>query len=53
MLGYVNADHWMIAIPVKELFSKEDPALDGLDRQLRDVLFEAMILFLAEDLDFP
>jgi hypothetical protein len=53
LLGYVNADHWTIAIPVKELFSKQDPALMGRDRQLRDVLFEAMILFLAEDLNFP
>jgi hypothetical protein len=53
LLGYVNADHWTIAIPVKELFSKQDPVLDGRDRQLRDVLFEAMILFLAEDLNLP
>lgn len=51
LLGYVNADHWTIAIPVKELFSKHDPALNGRDRQLRDVLFEAMVLFLAEDLN--
>ena len=53
LLGYVNADHWAIAIPVKELFSKQGPALTGRDRQLRDVLFEAMILFLAESLKTP
>jgi len=51
LLGYVNADHWTIAIPVEEKFSRRDPALKDRHRQLRDVLFEAMILFLAEDLN--
>jgi hypothetical protein len=50
LLGYVNADHWTIAIPVEEKFSRRDPALKDRHRQLRDALFEAMVLFLAEDL---
>jgi hypothetical protein len=52
LLGYVNADHWTIAIPVEEKFSRRDPALKDRHRQLRDALFEAMVLFLAEDLKF-
>jgi hypothetical protein len=53
LLGYVNADHWTIALPVEEVFSQRDSALKELDRQLRDLLFEAMILYLAEDLARP
>lgn len=50
LLGYVNADHWTIALPVEEVFSIRDSALKARDRQLRVLLFEAMILYLVEDL---
>jgi hypothetical protein len=51
LLGYVNADHWTVAVPVEEKFSGRDPALKAENRKLRELLFEAMILFLAESLD--
>ncbi|MBC2712077.1 MAG: hypothetical protein HGJ94_14165 [Desulfosarcina sp.] len=53
LLGYVNADHWTVAIPVEEKFSDRDPALRDRNRKLRGLLFEAMILFLAESLNSP
>ena len=51
LLGYVNADHWTVAIPVEEKYSNRDPILKDLNRNLRDLLFEAMILYMAEDLN--
>ena len=51
LLGYVNADHWTVAVPVEEKFSDRDPALRAENRKLRGLLFEAMILFLAESLN--
>lgn len=51
LLGYVNADHWTVAVPVEENFSDREPALKAQNRKLRDLLFEAMILFLAESLN--
>jgi hypothetical protein len=53
LLGYVNADHWTVAVPVEEKFSDRDPDLRAENRKLRDLLFEAMILFLAESLNSP
>lgn len=50
LLGYVNADHWTVAIPVEEIFSDRDLALKDRNRKLRGLLFEAMILFLAESM---
>jgi hypothetical protein len=50
LLGYVNADHWTIAIPVEEKYSNRDRAITDRNRKLRGLLFEAMILFLAESL---
>jgi hypothetical protein len=51
LLGYVNADHWTVAVPVEEEFSGRDPALMAENSNLRELLFEAMILFLAESLN--
>jgi len=51
LLGYVNADHWTVAVPVEEKFSDRDPAQKAENRKLRQLLFEAMILFLAESLN--
>jgi hypothetical protein len=53
LLGYVNADHWTVAIPAEEKYSNRDPALRDRNRKLRGLLFEAMILFLAENLNPP
>jgi hypothetical protein len=53
LMGYVNADHWTVAIPVEETFSNRDPARKDRNRKLRDLLFEAMVLFLAEELNSP
>ena len=39
LLGYVNADHWTVAIPVEEKFSGRDPALKDRNRKLRDASF--------------
>jgi hypothetical protein len=50
LLGYVNADHWTIAIPAEEKYSNRDRAITDRNRKLRGLLFEAMILFLAESL---
>ena len=51
LLGYVNADHWTVAVPVEEEFSRRDPALMLQNRHLRGILFEAMILYLTESLN--
>lgn len=48
LLGYVNADHWTVAIPVEDKFSNRDSALKERHRKLRELLFEAMVLFLVE-----
>jgi len=51
LLGYVNADHWTVAIPAEEKYSNRDPALRDRNRKLRGLLFEAMVLFLAESVN--
>ena len=53
LLGYVNADHWTVAVPVEEDFSYRDRALMLQNRHLRGLLFEAMILFVTESLNSP
>lgn len=51
LLGYVNADHWTVAVPVEDTFSNRPPALRDRNRKLRGLLFESMVLFLSESLD--
>ncbi|MGD9309594.1 MAG: hypothetical protein PVG51_10675 [Desulfosarcina sp.] len=51
LLGYINADHWTVAIPVEEKFSDWDPEIKKRNRVLRELLFEAMILYLSESLN--
>ena len=51
LLGYVNADHWTVAISAEDKYSNRDPALRDRNRKLRGLLFEAMILCLAEELN--
>ena len=51
LLGYVNADHWTVAVPVEDKFSNRDAALKERNHKLRSLLFEAMVLFLTENLN--
>ncbi len=53
LLGYVNADHWTVAIPAEDKYSNRDPELRDRNRKLRSLLFEAMILLLSESLNAP
>jgi len=50
LMAYVNADHWTVAVPVDEAFSGRDPGTVARNKKLRTLLFEAMILFMAERL---
>jgi hypothetical protein len=50
LMGYVNADHWTVAVPVEEAFSGRDPDTMARNEKLRTLLFEAMILFINERL---
>jgi hypothetical protein len=53
LLGYVNSDHWAVAIPVDEKFSNWPEEIKERNRVLRSTLFQAMILFLSESLNRP
>jgi hypothetical protein len=52
LLAYTNLDHWAVALPVKEKMSSHAIEAASNDPYVRDMLFEAMILFLAEKLAF-
>lgn len=53
LMGYVNSDHWTVAIPAEETYSTREPALKDRHRRLRSLLLEAMIRFVAEQLNTP
>jgi hypothetical protein len=50
LMAYVNADHWTVAVPVDEAFSGRDFDTVTRYKRLRTLLFEAMILFILEQL---
>ncbi len=52
LLGYINLDHWAIAVPVKERMASAGWAAASNHPHVRALLFEAMILFLVENLPF-
>jgi hypothetical protein len=52
LLGYINLDHWAIAVPVKETMVLASWAAASNHPHVRALLFEAMILFLVEKLAF-
>jgi len=52
LLGYVNLDHWAIAVPVKESMESASWVAASTHPHVRALLFEAMILFLVEQLSF-
>ena len=52
LLGYINLDHWAIAVPVKEKTASSAWAAAATHPHVRALLFEAMVLFLVEKLTF-
>ena len=52
LLGYINLDHWAIAVPVKEKTASSAWEAASNHPHVRALLFEAMILFLVEKLTF-
>jgi hypothetical protein len=52
LMGYINLDHWAIAVPVKEKTASHAWEVASNHPLVRAMLFEAMILFLAEKLAF-
>lgn len=51
LLGYVNADHWSVAVSMEEKYSISNSRQLERDRIFRDVLFEAMILFVIQNIN--
>ena len=52
LLGYINLDHWAIAVPVKEKTASSAWKAAATHPHVRALLFEAMILFIVEKLSF-
>jgi pimeloyl-ACP methyl ester carboxylesterase len=52
LLGYINLDHWAIAVPVKEKTASSAWEAAATHPHVRALFFEAMILFLVEKLTF-
>ena len=50
LLGYINLDHWAIAVPVREKMASAGWAAASNHPHVRGLLFEAMILLLGERL---
>ena len=50
LFGYINLDHWAIAVPVKEKTASSAWEAAATHPHVRALLFEAMILFLVEKL---
>ena len=50
LFGYINLDHWAIAVPVKEKTASSAWEATATHPHVRAILFEAMILFLVEKL---
>jgi hypothetical protein len=48
LMGYINMDHWAIAVPVKEKMVSPTWAAASNHPHVRALLFEAMILFLVD-----
>ena len=52
LLGYINLDHWAIAVPVKEKTASSAWEDAATHPHVRALLFEAMILLLVEKITF-
>jgi hypothetical protein len=53
LLGYANADHWAVAVPIEEKHSLLATLVTGYNRFPRDLLVEAIVLYTAEQLATP
>ena len=50
LLGYANADHWAVAVPIEEKRPLLAALVTGYNRFPRDLLVEAIVLYTAEQL---
>jgi hypothetical protein len=50
LLGYANADHWAVAVPIEEKSPILATLVTGHNWYPRDVLVEAIVLYTAEQL---
>lgn len=50
LLGYANADHWAVAVPIEEKHPLFAMLVTGYNRYPRDLLVEAIVLYTAEQL---
>ena len=53
LLGYVNDDHWEVALPFEDNNSMLSKSISNQIGYPREVLLHAIILFLQEDLNSP
>ena len=51
LLGYANADHWSVAIPIEEKTGPISTFFIGNPVFPRDAMVESIVLYLLEDLD--
>ena len=53
LLGYVNDDHWEVALPFEDNDSMPSKMISKQANYPREILLHAIILFLQEDLNSP
>jgi hypothetical protein len=53
LLGYLNADHWAVAVPVARSHGSLGSTLVNHNDYPREALFEALLRFVEEDLAVP
>lgn len=51
LLGYLNADHWAIAVPIAESHAFIGKHFANKNQYPRQAMFESMLRFIEEDLD--
>jgi hypothetical protein len=51
LLGYVNADHWALAVPIARVHTTVGSLLATQNHYPREALLEAILRFVEEDLD--
>ena len=51
LLGYLNADHWAVAIPINRRHPHISAYFVDKNAFPREVLAEALVRFIEEDLD--
>lgn len=53
LLGYVNADHWALAVPIARAHSMLGSTFVDQNHYPREALLEAVLRFVEEDLETP